>query len=264
MVANCLPDVGASRVRSTEAHEEQQAFKRRLMDFYAQHNPSKLGEVKRTLEAFKGREEELFAKLHTKYVTNVQTTLASRKKTFITSERHPTVFMDIAIGGERAGRIVMRLLDDEVPLAAENFRCLCTGEKVRELVSRLFRWLAAQTHWLAASVACRAWGRSRHSRCTSKAPSSIVSSRTSSSRAEVRPCFWQELFGKEWLTIRVRVCVRVVQTSQSETAPAASASTAGRRMAICGGSSRTRSSCHTATSGFCRWQTTAKTAMVPR
>ncbi|TYZ58253.1 hypothetical protein PybrP1_007930 [[Pythium] brassicae (nom. inval.)] len=113
----------------TDAQEKQQAFKRRLVDFYAAHNPSKLGEVERTLEAFRGREEELFAKLHTKYVTNAQTTLASRKRTLITTARHPTVFMDIAIGGVPAGRIVMRLLDDDVPLAAENFRCLCTGEK---------------------------------------------------------------------------------------------------------------------------------------
>ncbi|EEY59291.1 peptidyl-prolyl cis-trans isomerase B precursor [Phytophthora infestans T30-4] len=37
--------------------------------------------------------------------------------------------MDISIAGAPAGRIVMRLLKDEIPLAAESFRCLCTGEK---------------------------------------------------------------------------------------------------------------------------------------
>ncbi|CAM9406920.1 unnamed protein product, partial [Laminaria digitata] len=38
-------------------------------------------------------------------------------------------FFDIAIGGESAGRLVFKLFTEEVPLTAENFRCLCTGEK---------------------------------------------------------------------------------------------------------------------------------------
>lgn len=39
------------------------------------------------------------------------------------------VFMDIAIGGEPAGRLEFELRDDVVPVTAENFRALCTGEK---------------------------------------------------------------------------------------------------------------------------------------
>lgn len=39
------------------------------------------------------------------------------------------VFFDVTIGGSPAGRIVMELYDDIVPRTAENFRCLCTGEK---------------------------------------------------------------------------------------------------------------------------------------
>lgn len=131
---------------SIETHEKQLAFKKRLVDFYAKHNPSKVGEVDRTLEAYKGREETLFAKLHEKYVTNAQTTLPSRKKRCITNENHPTVYMDIAIAGKPVGRIIMRLLNDEVPLAAENFRCLCTGEKVRSSFCSLLTW--------ARDVAC--------------------------------------------------------------------------------------------------------------
>lgn len=114
--------------------EKQLAFKQRLVNFYTKHNPSKLGDVEKTLVAFKDREEELFAKLQEKYVTDVGTPFASRKQKFLTREDHPTVFMDIAIGGKAVGRIVMRLLNDEVPLAAENFRCLCTGEKARLLL----------------------------------------------------------------------------------------------------------------------------------
>merc|ERR1712048_1063297 len=41
----------------------------------------------------------------------------------------PQVFFDMQIGGAPAGRIVMELRADVVPKTAENFRCLCTGEK---------------------------------------------------------------------------------------------------------------------------------------
>merc|ERR1712199_88438 len=39
------------------------------------------------------------------------------------------VFFDMTIGGAPAGRIEMTLREDVVPKTAENFRCLCTGEK---------------------------------------------------------------------------------------------------------------------------------------
>eukprot|EP00607_Mallomonas_marina_P003192 CAMPEP_0182423128 /NCGR_PEP_ID=MMETSP1167-20130531/9045_1 /TAXON_ID=2988 /ORGANISM="Mallomonas Sp, Strain CCMP3275" /LENGTH=172 /DNA_ID=CAMNT_0024601823 /DNA_START=54 /DNA_END=572 /DNA_ORIENTATION=- len=42
---------------------------------------------------------------------------------------NPQVFFDITIGGQAAGRIVFELRADVVPKTAENFRCLCTGEK---------------------------------------------------------------------------------------------------------------------------------------
>lgn len=43
--------------------------------------------------------------------------------------QNPVVFFDISIGGSAAGRIEMTLRADVVPKTAENFRCLCTGEK---------------------------------------------------------------------------------------------------------------------------------------
>merc|ERR1711924_338078 len=41
----------------------------------------------------------------------------------------PRVFFDISIGGEEPERVEMQLYADTVPKTAENFRCLCTGEK---------------------------------------------------------------------------------------------------------------------------------------
>merc|ERR1711959_77325 len=54
--------------------------------------------------------------------------LASKKDS-LWLRTNPKVFFDITLDGEAAGRIVMRLRRDKVPLTAENFRALCTGEK---------------------------------------------------------------------------------------------------------------------------------------
>ncbi|KAK9112844.1 hypothetical protein Scep_020363 [Stephania cephalantha] len=42
---------------------------------------------------------------------------------------NPRCYLDIGIGGELEGRIVVELYSDVVPKTAENFRALCTGEK---------------------------------------------------------------------------------------------------------------------------------------
>ena len=42
---------------------------------------------------------------------------------------NPRVFFKIRIGSESIGRMVIELFSDVVPKTAENFRCLCTGEK---------------------------------------------------------------------------------------------------------------------------------------
>lgn len=42
---------------------------------------------------------------------------------------NPRTYFDVTLGGEPLGRIVFELYSSEVPKTAENFRCLCTGEK---------------------------------------------------------------------------------------------------------------------------------------
>jgi len=46
-----------------------------------------------------------------------------------TSKENPRVFFDVTIDGKKAGKITMELFANVVPKTAENFRCLCTGEK---------------------------------------------------------------------------------------------------------------------------------------
>lgn len=48
---------------------------------------------------------------------------------FLKKMPNPRVFFDVSIGGAAARRIVMELFADKTPKTAENFRCLCTGEK---------------------------------------------------------------------------------------------------------------------------------------
>ncbi|KAH9906618.1 cyclophilin-like domain-containing protein [Xylariomycetidae sp. FL2044] len=45
------------------------------------------------------------------------------------NKKRSRVFFDITIGKKPAGRVTFELYDDVVPKTAENFRCLCTGEK---------------------------------------------------------------------------------------------------------------------------------------
>jgi len=47
----------------------------------------------------------------------------------MTEAANPRVALDIRIGEEAAGTVVLELFTDVVPKTAENFRALCTGEK---------------------------------------------------------------------------------------------------------------------------------------
>lgn len=47
----------------------------------------------------------------------------------LSKETNPVVFFDVCADDEPLGRITMELFSNIVPLTAENFRALCTGEK---------------------------------------------------------------------------------------------------------------------------------------
>ncbi|XP_062596471.1 uncharacterized protein LOC134257913 [Saccostrea cucullata] len=49
--------------------------------------------------------------------------------THLSSKNHDYVYLDVSIGEEPAGRLVIELFSDIVPRTCENFKALCTGEK---------------------------------------------------------------------------------------------------------------------------------------
>ncbi|XP_005108744.1 peptidyl-prolyl cis-trans isomerase E [Aplysia californica] len=57
----------------------------------------------------------------------VQESASPAKKSRPTS--NPQVFLDIKIGNQDTGRVIIELRADVVPKTAENFKCLCTHEK---------------------------------------------------------------------------------------------------------------------------------------
>ncbi|KAK3157362.1 hypothetical protein QOZ80_2AG0120190 [Eleusine coracana subsp. coracana] len=60
------------------------------------------------------------------------------------NRRNPKVFLDLTIGGQRVGRVVIELYADKVPKTAENFRLLCTGERGTG------RWSGKRLHYKGA------------------------------------------------------------------------------------------------------------------
>ncbi|KAF0707178.1 hypothetical protein AaE_013736 [Aphanomyces astaci] len=101
------------------------SFQERVEAFYRQYNPSKMAEVGNLVASYTGRESLLFEKLEAKYCPKPQNLPP------LTNASHVKVYFDIALHAT-VSRVVMRLLHDVVPMTAENFRCLCTGEKASQ------------------------------------------------------------------------------------------------------------------------------------
>ncbi|KAM0938920.1 putative peptidylprolyl isomerase [Dioscorea sansibarensis] len=68
---------------------------------------------------------------------------------------NPRVFFDIAIGKARAGRIIMELFADVVPKTAENFRCLCTGEKGIGILGKPLHYKGSSFHRIIPGFMCQ-------------------------------------------------------------------------------------------------------------
>lgn len=116
-----IPESKTPETVSDDDAEKQKSFGERLVAFYEEYNPSKLDTVDETLEKFRGKEEELFDKLDKKYV---ETSGGIPPP----SGKGPTCFLEFEFGQQK-GRVEVKLFADKTPLAAENFRALCTGEK---------------------------------------------------------------------------------------------------------------------------------------
>jgi hypothetical protein len=61
------PIIGGSAALAAEISDAALPPRQRLVAFYETHNPSKLGDVEKTLERYAGREDQLFEKLEAKY-----------------------------------------------------------------------------------------------------------------------------------------------------------------------------------------------------
>ena len=67
----------------------------------------------------------------------------------------PRVFFDIDIDGEPAGRIVMSLFVETAPKTAENFRCLCTGERGSSPTGALLHFKRSSFHRIIPGFMCQ-------------------------------------------------------------------------------------------------------------
>jgi len=71
------------------------------------------------------------------------------------AEENPVVFFDVTIGGASKGRIEMVLYANIVPKTAENFRCLCTGEKGVGRSGKLLHYKGSAFHRVIPKFMCQ-------------------------------------------------------------------------------------------------------------
>lgn len=67
----------------------------------------------------------------------------------------PKVFFDIAVGGEKVGRIEMTLAADVAPKTVDNFRALCTGEKGTGQSGKMLHYKGSVFHRIIPGFMCQ-------------------------------------------------------------------------------------------------------------
>jgi len=72
----------------------------------------------------------------------------------VKSPENPTVFFDITIGDEDAGRIEMVLFKAHFPKTAENFRALCTGEMGTGKSGKKLHYAGSSFHRVFPNIMC--------------------------------------------------------------------------------------------------------------
>ena len=72
-----------------------------------------------------------------------------------TSKENPRIFFDMSIDGKPAGQIVMELFANIVPKTAENFRCLCTGEKGKGPSGKPLHYKGSAFHRVIPNFMCQ-------------------------------------------------------------------------------------------------------------
>jgi len=69
---------------------------------------------------------------------------------------NPVVFLDITIGGSPKGRVEIELFASVVPRTANNFRCLCTGEKgVAKMSGKPLHYKGSSFHRVIPGFMCQ-------------------------------------------------------------------------------------------------------------
>ncbi|DBA76983.1 hypothetical protein WJX77_003955 [Trebouxia sp. C0004] len=68
---------------------------------------------------------------------------------------NPRVYLDIDIGGQPVGRVVIELFADIVPKTCENFRCLCTGERGVGTSGRKLHFKHSKFHRIITNFMCQ-------------------------------------------------------------------------------------------------------------
>jgi peptidylprolyl isomerase len=87
----------------------------------------------------------------------------SNGKSSANAVSNPVVFFDITVGGSAKGRIEMELYTQIVPKTAENFRCLCTGEKgLGKRSSKLLHYKNSPFHRVIPGFMCQGGDITRH------------------------------------------------------------------------------------------------------